>query len=252
MPKHTFANGFTTDFEYIKAETCKTQKFTLIYTHGFCSDPWGRKPEEIKKWCIKNDISFYRYELAGHGSDIANFEKTDINTWKNQILDIIDTIIQGPVVVAGASLGGWLSLLAAVARPQRVSGVLGLAAAPDFTKEHEETSTIEQKEALQRNGRIIYEESGFQFVITKQLIDSGKENLLLDKPVIPINCPVTLIQGMQDESVDWLKAVKIAEKLTSRQVLLKLLKTSGHRLNADEDIAEILSALDKFLISFVK
>lgn len=247
MQKHTFSSGFTTDFDYFKAESSETQKFTLIYTHGFAADPWGRKPEEIKKWCIKNDISFYRYELAGHGSDAANLGKADINIWKEQILEIIDQEIKGPVLAAGASLGGWISLLAAVSRPERVMGVLGLAAAPDFTKDNEEFATNEQKEALERDGKILFEKDGFNYIITRRLLDSGRQNLLLDKSFIPIDCPVVLIQGMEDSSVYWPKALKIAEKIRSRNVMVKLLKNSTHRLNEDADIREILSALDTFL-----
>lgn len=247
MPQHTFSSGFTTDFEYIQADSSHNPKFNLLYTHGFCSDPWGRKPEEIKKWCLKNNINFYRYELAGHGSDKENLEKTDFNIWKEQILEIIDKLIQGPVLVVGASLGGWLSLVAAVKRPERICGLLGLAAAPDFTKDNEEFITQEQKEQMEQNGKIVFDNNGFQTIITKQLLETGNQNLLLDKPHIPIFCKVTLIQGMEDDSVYWPKALKIAEKIQSREVMVKLLKSSNHRLNEDKDIAEILSALDTFL-----
>ncbi len=247
MQKHTFSSGFTTNFEYFKTESSETQKFTLIYTHGFAADPWGRKPEEIKKWCIKNNISFYRYELAGHGSDVANFENVDINIWKEQILEVIDRLIDGPVLTAGASLGGWISLLAAAARPERVVGMLGLAAAPDFTRDYEEFATIEQKEALEHDGRLIFKNDDFDYIITRRLLESGRQNLLLNQPFIPIDCPVVLIQGMKDSSVYWPKALKIAEKIRSYRVIVKLLKNSTHRLNEDGDIQEILSALDAFL-----
>lgn len=244
MLKHTYKNGFTTDFEYIKARSPETQKFTLIYTHGFCSDPWGRKPEEIKKWCETHNIGFYRHELAGHGSDRENIEKADINIWKEQILEIIDTQISGKIVTAGASLGGWLSLLAAVERPNRVTGVMGLAAAPDFTKDNEQYNTPKLQALLERDGKIVFEESGFKFVITKRLIESGKQNFLLTGKDINITCPIVLIQGMKDESVRWQKAIDIAQKSLSQNVLVKLLKDSDHRLNSDDDISQILSGLD--------
>lgn len=247
MQKHTFSSGFTTNFEYFKAESSETQKFTLIYTHGFAADPWGRKPDEIKKWCQKNGIGFFRYELAGHGSDAENFEKTDINIWKEQILEIIDDMVEGPVLVAGASLGGWISLLAAIKRPERVVGLLGLAAAPDFTKDYEDFATNEQKEILKRDGKLVFEKEDFSYTVTEKLLDSGRQNLLLDKTVIPIDCQTVLIQGMEDNSVYWPKALKIAEKIRSRHVMVKLLKNSNHRLNEDADIREILTALDTFL-----
>jgi len=248
MQKHTYHTGFTTDFEYIKAENPANQKFTILYTHGFCSDPWGRKPEEVKKWCAKNNVSFFRYELAGHGSDISLFEEADINTWKAQILEIIDACIKGDIVVVGSSLGGWLSLLAAISRPNRIKGVVGLAAAPDFTADHIKYATPAQIEEMEKFGKITYAGQGIEFVVTKRLLDSGQDNLILNKNVIPIKCPVVLVQGMKDTSVDFHKALKIAELLETQEVVVKLLKNANHRLNEDDDIREILSALDGFLL----
>lgn len=247
MLSRTYDIGFTTNFEYINKNSNGTQKFTLLYTHGFCSDPWGRKPEEIKKWCEANDIPMYRYELAGHGSDKARFEETDINIWKAQILEIIDKYIEGPIIVAGSSLGGWLSLLAAVARPNRIKGVLGLAAAPDFTADWLFHITPDLMAELQKNGKFTFPGQSITYTITKHLLDSGNQNLILDKPSIPILCPVVLIQGMKDTSVDWHKALLISERLETPDVTVKLLKNANHRLNEDHDIAEILSALDTFL-----
>ncbi|MBR2299377.1 MAG: alpha/beta fold hydrolase [Alphaproteobacteria bacterium] len=243
----TYDIGFKTNFEHITSNSAHTQKFTILYTHGFCSDPWGRKPEEVKKWCLKNNIAMYRYELAGHGSDIARFEETDINIYKAQILEIIDKYIEGDIVVVGSSLGGWLSLLAAVNRKDRIKGVVGLAAAPDFTIDHMKYATPAQIEEMQKFGKISYPGQNITFTVTKRLIDSGNENLILDKDIIPIECPVVLVQGMQDTSVDWHKALQIAKKLKTPNVKIKLLKNANHRLNEDSDIQEILSALDSFL-----
>jgi len=247
MLSRTYDIGFKTNFEHITPVSEKTQKFTILYTHGFCSDPWGRKPEEVKKWCLKNNIAMYRYELAGHGSDAARFEETDINIYKTQILEIIDKYIQGNIVVVGSSLGGWLSLLAAIHRPNRVKGVVGLAAAPDFTVDHIKYITPAQREEFQKYGKITYPGQNITFTVTKRLIDSGNENLILDKDIIPINCPIVLIQGMKDASVDWHKALQIANKVQSENVIVKLLKNANHRLNEDSDIKEILSGLETFL-----
>lgn len=248
MQKHTYHTGFTTNFEYIKAQIPHTQNFSILYTHGFCSDPWGRKPEEVKKWCAKNNVSFFRYELAGHGSDVARFEETDINIYRAQILEIIDECLEGNIVVVGSSLGGWLSLLAAISRPNRIKGVVGLAAAPDFTAEQIKYATPAQIEQMEKFGKITYAGQGIEFVVTKRLLESGQDNLILNKSIIPIKCPVVLVQGMKDTSVDWKKALKIAELLETQDVMVKLLKNANHRLNEDDDIREILSALDGFLL----
>ncbi len=247
MQSRTYDTLFTTNFEHVTPISNNTQKFTILYTHGFCSDPWGRKPEEVKKWCLKNDIPFYRYELAGHGSDCSRFEETDINIYKAQILEIIDKYIKGDIVVVGSSLGGWLSLLAAIYRKDRIKGVVGLAAAPDFTVEHMKSATPEQVAEMEKFGKITYPSQNITFTVTKRLIESGNENLILTQDKIDILCPIVLIQGMKDTSVDWHTALKIAEHSKTQNVIIKLLKNANHRLNEDSDIQEILSALDFFL-----
>ncbi len=247
MDKRTYHIGFTTGFEHINADFNTKQKFTILYTHGFCSDPWGRKPEEIKKWCIENGVGFYRYELAGHGSDTSRFEETDINIWKTQILEIIDKYIEGDIVTVGSSLGGWLSMLAAIERQNRIKGLIGLAAAPDFTADHMAYATQAQREEMEKFGKITYPGQGIEFVVTKRLIESGQDNLVLNKNSLPIVCPMILIQGMQDTSVYWKKALKIAELAQTQNVKIKLLKNANHRLNEDSDIQEILSSLNSFL-----
>ena len=247
MQQRTYDIGFTTNFEHINKELSDTQKFTILYTHGFCSDPWGRKPEEVKKWCIKNNVPMYRYELAGHGSDVDRFEQTDINIYRAQILEIIDKYIKGDIVVVGSSLGGWLSLIAAAQRKERIKGLIGLAAAPDFTIDHMKYATSKQKKEMETYGKITYPGHNITFTITKRLIDSGNDNLMLDKDILPVFCKMVLIQGMKDSSVDWHKALTIAQKAASTDVTVKLLKSANHRLNEDADIQEIVSALDTFL-----
>jgi len=243
MTEHQFLSKFTTKIEYIKVKTTITNSFTVLYTHGLYSDPWGRKPDTVKKWCIDNGYSFFRYELAGHGSDIANYENTDINIWKSQILEIIDTLIEGDIFVVGSSLGGWLSLLSAEARPERVKAVLGLAPAPDFTVDLEEKYlTEEQNEVIQSKGRLEFVNEDFTYIFTKRLMDSGRENRMLNRE-ININCPVQIIQGQKDASLDWRKSLQISQAITGNNVIINLLKHSNHRLGADEDLQAIERSL---------
>lgn len=122
MPAHTFCSEFTTNFEYIKPNSPKTHSFTVVYLHGLCSDPWGRKPESIKAFCAGHGLGFMRFELAGHGSDSANYEKADLNVWKSQLLEVIDNMVAEPVLLIGMSVGGWLALLGGIERPEKVRG----------------------------------------------------------------------------------------------------------------------------------
>jgi pimeloyl-ACP methyl ester carboxylesterase len=149
--------------------------------------------------------------------------------------------------VAGSSLGGWLALLTACRYPERVIGVLGLAAAPDFLKTYfENYFKPEHLAILNKTGKIEFPTNDFTYIITKKMIDSGNENLLLDKEVIPYNGKVRLLQGMKDASLRWKTALTIAEKLSSDDVSVRLMKNSNHRLGSDEDIAAIKEFLSEF------
>ena len=247
---HTFHCGHTTKCEYIKPQSPKTQSFTVVYAHGFCSDPYGRKPEEVKAWCLENGIGFFRFEIAGHAGDIARFEETTINIYKSQILEIIGEIVEGNVVTVGSSLGGWLALLAACAFPERVIGMIGFAAAPDFLKTYiTNVLNDELKAKLKKFGKIEFPTNDYSYVITQKMIDSADGNLLLDKPVIPFSGKVRLLQGMKDAALEWHTALHIAEKLQSDDVKVFLLKNSNHRLGTDEDMRTIRQALNDMLIN---
>ena len=244
MLTRQFLGQFTTNFEHIKAKSSEINSFTVLYTHGLYSDPWGRKPDAVRDWCIKNGWGFFRYELIGHGSDAGNYENVDVNLWKAQILEVIDTMIEGDIVVAGSSLGGWLSLIAAEERPERVKGVVGLAAAPDFTVDLEDKYlTPEQNKTIQEQGRLEFVNDDFTYVFTKKLMQSGRENQMLNR-TINITCPVQLIQGQRDASLDWRKALQISQAIAGNNVIVKLLKYSNHRLGEDSDLEVIARSLD--------
>ncbi len=245
MNKHKYKSQFTTNFELCKGFS-KTS-LTIFYIHGLYSNPYGRKPEEVKAFCQKEGLNFFRFELIGHGEDKENYEKADINVWKDQVLEAIDNLVEGDLILIGSSLGGWLSLLAAIARPKRVKGIIGMSAAADFTADISEyLLTPELKKELEEKGRIEIMCGDHPYVFTQKLIDSGTENLLLNNK-IKITCPVHLIQGQQDQSQDWRKALKIAAQLESEQVTVKLLKNSTHRLGDDEAIEEILNSLNSII-----
>ena len=244
MTEHRFLGQFTTKFEHIKAKSAEINRFTVLYTHGLYSDPWGRKPDAVRDWCVKNNVNFFRYELIGHGSDSANYENADVNIWKAQIFEIIDTMIEGDIVVVGSSLGGWLSLMAAEARPERVKAMLGLAAAPDFTVDlQDKYFTPEQNEIIEKQGRLEFTNDDFTYIFTKKLMDTGRENQMLNR-TINITCPVHLIQGQKDASLDWRKALQISQAIQGNNVMIQLLKYSNHRLGEDSDLEVIAGALD--------
>ncbi len=251
MPLYTYETQFTTEFEYSQAKTANinknTPKLTVVYLHGLCSSPWGEKPEAIKAMILSAGLDFLRFELAGHGSDIANYAKADFNVWKRQTLEVIDTLVEGDVLMVGSSIGGWLSLIAARERPERVKGLIGLAAAPEYQKDlyayafnEEQIAKLESGESLE------FGTKDFSYVFTKKLIDSCRQNSLLDKP-LEINCPVQLLHGQEDACVPWKRALEIADRLTSEKVTVKLLKHGNHRLQSPSDLAEVNHSLGALL-----
>ena len=241
MPKYTFKSQYATEFEYIAP---KSQNPTVLYLHGFCSNPWGRKPDTVKEYCEKYGVGFYRFEFAGHGSDESNFESADFNIWKNQVIEIIDNVLKGDVYLVGSSMGGWISLLAAIERPERIKGIVGLAAAPNFIKLFEPYMTPEQKQQLIVEGKFRFGNDDFEYTITKKFIDSALENCLDDTAKQwDINCPVHLLQGMKDASYAWRGVLDIAKKIAHENVVVKIMKNADHRLGDDKSIQELFNSL---------
>lgn len=239
-------NGFTTQYEFIKFS--QRAKLTVLYIHGLSSNPWGRKPEAVKELCKELNINFFRFELLGHGIDSINYEKADFDLWKAQILDIIDTQIKGNFIIVGHCIGGWLGLMAAQERPQRLKGIICTSTAPNLTELMEMQMSPEQRKELQTTQKVIIKIERMVFTFTQQFIETGIKNAILEQDCIPLSCPVHLIQGLQDTFIDWKIIYKIAEKLQSRQVTIKLLKNSNHHLQHPLDLAEINNSL-RFIVS---
>lgn len=238
MQKYTYKSQFATDFEYIAS---KNNQLTVLYLHGFCSNAWGRKPEEVKNVCLQKGLGFVRFDFAGHGSDSENFEKTDFSIWQNQIWEIVENVIVGKFAVVGSSMGGWLALLTALRYPERVKAVIGLAAAPNFVKYFASQISLEQQCKLEQNGKFRLTNNNFSYLITSRFVTTALEACLPDEKndVWPIECDVCLLQGMKDASVPWQKALEYAQRISSEKVKVCLLKNSNHRLNDDEAINEL-------------
>ncbi len=238
MQHYSFLSRFSCGIEHVDLSS----DLTVVYIHGFCSAPWGTKPDAIREYCVANNVSFLRFELAGHGSDSENYMDSDFNIWRTQVLDIIDNHVSGRVIMAGASLGGWLSLIAARERPDRVVGVLGLAPAADFTADMEKMVLSPEQLAQLNSGVLVYPTPEFTYRVTKRIVDSARENLILGGP-LDIRCPVHIIHGTADRSLIPDKPFQILRALTGDIVVVKLIKGSGHRLNSDIDRMEIRASL---------
>lgn len=213
---------------------------TVVFLGGYRSDMQGSKALHLDDSCRKRGQSFLRFDYRGHGQSEGLFEDGTIGLWFQDALDIIDKLTAGPLVLVGSSMGGWISLLVARARAERMRGLIGIAAAPDFTKDMEEGMTPSQKDILARDGiiRIPNHYSPEPYTITRALIEDGPRHFLLNKP-LTTRFPVCLIQGMQDQDVPWQTAVKIKDTLVAGgngNAIVVLVEEGTHRLSRPEDL----------------
>ncbi|MGF1631488.1 MAG: alpha/beta hydrolase [Kiloniellaceae bacterium] len=213
----------------------------LIFLGGFMSDMSGGKAQALEAYARITGCAFLRFDYRGHGASSGRFEDGTIGAWVDDAVAVLDALTEGPQILVGSSMGGWIMLLAALARPQRVVGLVGIAAAPDFTEDLIwARATAAQRAMLERDGAIdnpsAYSETPYR--ITHRLIEEGRRHLLLAKP-IPLTCPVRLIHGMADPDVPWQTSLRLAEALQSADVEVTLVKGAGHRLSEPQDLERL-------------
>jgi len=191
----------------------------VVFLGGFGSDMTGTKATALEAATVARGGSYLRLDYSGHGQSEGRFVDGTISDWFADALAVFDAVTTGPQVVVGSSMGGWMALLLARARPERVKAMVGIAAAPDFTiRLLNEELTDTQRETLFRD-KILYRPSeyGDPMPITLKLVEDGNRNLLLDKPV-PFKGPVRLLHGQRDPDVPWQIALKVAAAMESDDV----------------------------------
>ncbi|MEZ5932989.1 MAG: alpha/beta fold hydrolase [Alphaproteobacteria bacterium] len=216
----------------------------VLFCGGFKSDMTGSKVLALEEEFVKEGRAFTRFDYTGHGSSSGAFEDGTIGAWKGDAIAIVDKITEGPLVIVGSSMGGWIMLLAALARPERVKGLVGIASGPDFTEDLIWARGSEAQQAeLMAKGRWVAPSaySAEPYIITRELIVEGREHLLLRAP-IPFDGPVHLLHGQADPDVPWQTSLRLAEKLTSEDVTLELLKSGDHRLSKPHELDRILTS----------
>ncbi|MBB5984143.1 alpha/beta fold hydrolase [Sphingobium lignivorans] len=209
---------------------------TTVFLPGYMSDMLGGKAAALDSWAAARGQTMLRLDYAGCGESDGTFEDGTLANWRDDAHAVIDHAApDGPLVLVGSSMGGWLALLLAQALGRRVVGLVGIAAAPDFTDWGFDAA---QKDAIRREGRLVEPTPyGDQpYVTTRAFWESGQALRLLEGE-IAIDCPVRLIQGQADPDVPWQTALRIADRLRSADVQTILVKDGDHRLSRPQDIA---------------
>ena len=222
---------------------------TTVFLPGFRSDMTGSKALAVEAWCAERGTACLRLDYSGHGASDGEFTDGTIGRWAADALLLIDRLTTGKLVLVGSSMGGWIMLLLALARPERMAGLLGVAAAPDFTEDLMWDALMPaERERLQRDGRLLVpSQYGEPTPITLRLIEEGRDHLLLRGP-LRIRCPLRLLHGQRDPDVPWETSLRLAERVESADVQLTLIKDAEHRMSRDADLA-VLRRLHAELLS---
>lgn len=225
----------------------------LVWLGGFMSDMRGTKAQALDAWAVEHGRALVRFDYSGHGESEGAFADGTIGAWLEEAVAVFTTACRGPQILVGSSMGGWLALLLVRELARRttpadatVAGMVLIAPATDFTEELMwKRFPPEVRRELETTGRWLRPtdyDTG-PHVITRQLIEEGRNHLLLGG-LIETGCPVRILQGVQDPDVPWQHAMALVSRLARDDVVLTLVKDGDHRLSRPDDIARILHAIE--------
>ena len=218
---------------------------TVVWLGGYRSDMAGTKAEALADWATTFGRGYLRFDYFGHGDSSGDFvEGGAITRWREDALAVIDELTEGPLVLVGSSMGGWIACLAAMARPERICALVLIAPAPDFTARLMPSTIPPEGLAAIQDAGVWLQPSpyGGPNPITRRLLEDGARWSILDAPV-PIEAPVRILQGGEDPDVPWRHALELAQALKSRDVVFTLIKDGDHRLSRPQDLARIVAAV---------
>lgn len=218
----------------------------VVFMGGFRSDMTGTKALHLEAWAQARGRAFLRFDYGGHGASSGDFATLGIGDWRDDALAVLDALTDGPQVLVGSSMGGWIALLVARARAARVAGLVGIAAAPDLTADSVlPRMTAADRSALDRDGFVARpsEYSPEPYLYTRALIDQGAANLVLRSP-LPLPFPVRLLQGTDDADVPPAVALRLLDHATGPDIRLTLVKGADHRFSTPACLAMIVAAVE--------
>lgn len=226
----------------------------LFWLGGFKSDMKGTKAEALSQWARENGRACVRFDYSGHGESGGDFLAGTIGRWLEESLAVFEAYAEGPQVVIGSSMGGWIALLLLRELRRRkkagkasVAGLVLIAPAVDFTEVLMwQRFPAKVKREIESNG--VWSrpsDYGEPYPITRALIEEGRNHLLLGA-MIETGCPVRILQGVQDPDVPWNHAVALTSRLAQDDVVLTLVKDGDHRLSRPEDLERLIRAVGEF------
>lgn len=220
----------------------------VVFLGGFASDMDGTKAVFLEDYAKKTGRAFLRFDYSGHGQSSEKFTDGSIGDWAADAKAAITSLTEGPQILVGSSMGGWMSLLMAKQIPDRIAGMVTIAAAPDFTEDSMwGWFTDAQKRELEENGQVeMPSDYGQPYTITKRLIEEGRDQLVLRSP-LDLPFPVRFLQGTDDEDVEMSVALRLLDHATGPDMRLILQKGADHRFSEPEELSIIENAIENIL-----
>ena len=220
----------------------------IVFLSGLKSDMEGSKAVHLEAWARARGLAFLRFDYSGHGQSSGRFEEGCIGDWAADAAQVISSLTTGKQVLVGSSMGGWISLILATVLKEKIAGIVGIAAAPDFTEDGFWAGFNDNQRAeLAKNGQISlpsnYDEP---YIITEHLITDGRDHLVLRRP-LALGFPTRFLQGTDDTSVSLSVAMRIMEHATGSDIRLNVVKGADHRFSTPECLALIEDAIEQVL-----
>ena len=218
----------------------------VVFLGGFRSDMTGTKATWLEGWARERGRAFLRFDYRGHGQSSGRFEEGCIGDWADDAAEAVSRLTEGPQILVGSSMGGWIALLLARRMPQRIAGIVGIAAAPDFTESILASLSDSQRGALEAEGstQIPSYEGEPPIPITRRLIEDGRENRVMTGP-LPLPFPLRLLQGTADEDVPPAVATRLLDHVACEDARLLLVKDADHRFSGARELAILGETLDE-------
>lgn len=218
---------------------------TVVWIGGFRSDMEGTKALALDAAARERGWNYVRYDHFAHGASSGDWRKATIGRWREDAVALVDSL-EGPVVPVGSSMGGWVALLLALARPERLAGLVLVNPAPDFTEDLMWPGLADhERQAILREGETLVVEDGLgPYVLTRRMFEEARDWLLL-RGALPIPAPVHILQGRADDVVPWRRQLTLVERLTGADVRLDLVEGGDHRLSSPADLARLVEAVER-------
>lgn len=221
---------------------------TVVFLGGLKSDMEGTKAIHLEAWAHARGQAFLRFDYSGHGESDGRFEDGCIGDWHQDTLAAVDALTTGPLIVVGSSMGGWQALLLARAIPERIAGMVTIAAAPDFTEDGYWASFSDaQKHELDTQGFVELPSDYMEpYIISRRMIEDGRDQLVL-RTALTLDFPVRFLQGTQDTAVSTATAVRLLEHAAGPDIRLTLVKDADHRFSDEACLNLIIQSVEEVI-----